>query len=80
MQFFIVFITMLSLQKENRLKSLDEYSYVLKCKHKENDLYGGLQCFFLSPRIYFKTKQNNQNQKKPRIAELETISCYLILR
>lgn len=46
MLFFIVFITMLSLQRENRLKSLDACSKAVKCKHKGNDLCGGLQHFF----------------------------------
>jgi hypothetical protein len=51
MLFFIVFITMLSLQRENRLKSLDECSNSVKCKHKGNYLYGSLQ-HFLSPGVY----------------------------
>lgn len=53
MLFFMVFITMLSLQRENRLTSLDECSKAVTCKHKGSDLYRSLQHFSLSPGVFF---------------------------
>lgn len=57
MLFFIIFITMLSLQRENRLKSLDECSKAVKRKHKGGDLYGSLQHFFCI--LEFTLKKNH---------------------
>lgn len=60
MLFFIVFITMLSLQRENRLKPLDECNKAVKCKHTGNHLHGSLQHFFYLLELIFFLKTNNQ--------------------
>lgn len=60
MLFFIVFKTMLSLQRENRPKSLDECSKPVKCKHKGNDLYGSLQQFFYLMSEFEKQKNKTK--------------------
>ena len=79
MLFFMVFITMLSLQRENRFTSLDECSKAVTCKHKGSDLYRSLQHFFLSPGVFFFFSKRSTN-KKPSTEELESISCYLGLK
>lgn len=76
MLFLMVFITMVSLQRENRLMSLDECSEAVTCKHKGNDLYRSLQHFFLSPGVFFFSFKRSTN-KKPSTEELESISCDL---
>lgn len=79
MLFLMVFITMVSLQRENRLMSLDECGEAVTCKHKGNDLYRSLQHFFLSPAVFFFFSEISTN-KKPSTEELESISCYLGLK
>ena len=63
MLFLMVFITMVSLQRENRLMSLDECSEAVTCKHKGNDLYRSLQHFFLSPGVFFFFLSKDQQTK-----------------
>lgn len=62
--FFIVFMTTLSLQREHRLKSLDECSNAVKFKHKGNDLYGVFCIFSISWSSFEKTKTKTKAQKK----------------